>query len=113
VKDQPTITSSVPFQMSIFSTIVSSNGIGTINFVVNIYPTGNIFIGNSIEVKCQDNKFDTLLKSIDVDDLFSDINLVIFDLNSRTITKLLIIEFVGFIIIDLGWSNLVYYSFCI
>jgi len=73
VKDQPTITSSVSLQMPTFSPIVNSNGTGTINFVVNICPTGNMSMGNSTEVKCQNNEFDTLLEGIDVDDLFSDI----------------------------------------
>ena len=51
IKDQPTITSSVSFQMLTFSPIMNSNGTGIINFVVNICPTGNISMKNSTEVR--------------------------------------------------------------
>lgn len=71
--ERSTITSAIPFQMSGFSPVVNSNGTGTVNFVVNICPTGNIDIKNSTEVKSESNDYDSLLEGIDVDELFSDI----------------------------------------
>ena len=71
--EQSTLTSAIPFQLSGFSPVVNSNSTGTVNFVVNICPTGNIDIKNSTEVKSQSNDYDSLLEGIDMDDLFSDI----------------------------------------
>ena len=55
------------------SPIVNSNGTGTVNFVVNICPTGNTDIKILTKVKSESNDHDSLLEGIDVDDLFSDI----------------------------------------
>ena len=44
-----TSTSANPFsfQMLTFSPVINSNGQGTINFTVNICPSGNMVIGNT------------------------------------------------------------------
>ena len=65
-------TSTMPFQMSGFSPVVNSSGTGTVNFVVNICPTGNFDIKSSTEIKSESNEYDSLLEGIDVNDLFSD-----------------------------------------
>ena len=67
------VTSAMPLQMAGFAPVVNSNSTGTVNFVVNICPTGNIGIKNSTEVKSESSDYVSLLEGIDVDDLFSDI----------------------------------------
>ena len=67
------ITSAMPLQLTGFAPVVNSNSTGTVNFVVNICPTGHIGIKNSTEVKNESTDHDALLEGIDVDDLFSDI----------------------------------------
>ena len=71
--EQSTLTSAIPFQLSAFSPVVNSNSTGTVNFVINICPTGSIDIKNSTEVKSKSNDYDSLLEGIDINDLFSDI----------------------------------------
>ena len=63
----------IPFQMSGFSPVVNSNSTGTVNFIVNICPTGNVDVKNSTEVKSESNEYDSLLEGINVDELFCDI----------------------------------------
>ena len=65
-------TSVMPFQMSGISPVVNSSGTGTVNFVVNICPTGNFDIKSSTVVKSESNEYDSLLEGIDIKDLFSD-----------------------------------------
>ena len=67
------ITSAMPLQLTGFAPVVNSNSTGTVNFVVNICPTGHIGIKNSTKVKNESTDHDALLEGIDVDDLFSDI----------------------------------------
>ena len=51
------VTSAMPLQMAGFAPVVNSNSTGTVNFVVNICPTGNIGIKNSTEVKSESSDY--------------------------------------------------------
>ena len=59
-------TSTNPFslQMPTFLPVINSNGQGTINFTINICPSGSMAIGNKKET------IDDLLDGIDIKDIF-------------------------------------------
>ena len=59
-----TSTNPFPFQMPTFSPVINSNGQGTINFTINICPSGSMAIGNKKET------IDDLLDGIDIKDIF-------------------------------------------
>ena len=57
---------SLPFNMPSFSPVLNSNSNGTINFTVNICPSGSIAIGNSTST------YEHLFTDIDLKDFFDD-----------------------------------------
>ena len=59
---------SLPFHMPSFSPVLNSNSNGTINFTVNICPSGSISIGNSNG----SDPYQDLFADIDLKDFFDD-----------------------------------------
>ena len=51
--------------MPVFSPVLNCNSTGTVNFTVNMYPTGNIAIGNTANVE-EEIDFHELFEGIDV-----------------------------------------------
>ena len=49
----------------LFSPVLNCNSTGTVNFTVNMYPTGNIAIGNAANVE-EEIDFHELFEGIDV-----------------------------------------------
>ena len=64
-----TPTNHFSFPMPAFSPVINSNDQGTINFTINVCPSGNLAIGNNLEQK-ETTNFDELLSGIDIKDLF-------------------------------------------
>ena len=56
-----TSTNPFSFQMPTFSPVINSNGQDTINYTINIYPSGSMAIGNTKET------IDDFLDGIDID----------------------------------------------
>ena len=55
----------LPLPMPVFSPVLNCNSTGTVNFTVNMYPTGNIAIGNTANVE-EEIDFHELFEGIDV-----------------------------------------------
>lgn len=55
----------LPLPMPVFSPVLNCNSTGTVNFTVNMYPTGNIAIGNTANVE-EDIDFHELFEGTDV-----------------------------------------------
>ena len=51
--------------MPVFSPVLNCNSTGTVNFTVNMYPSGNIAIGNTANVE-EEIDFHELFEGIDV-----------------------------------------------
>ena len=60
---------SLPFQMHSFSPLLNNNSKGTINFTVNICPSGSISIGNS-KTSEDDASHLKLFEGVDVEEFF-------------------------------------------
>lgn len=67
---------SVPVPQPVFSPVIISSDNGTVNFNVNICPTGNISIDTTSERKGDPNTmfYDHLFKGLDVKDFLMNYN---------------------------------------
>lgn len=66
---------SVPVPQPVFSPVINTSGSGTVNFTVNICPSGNISIDTTNESKgdLDPRVYDHLLEGLDVKDFFDEL----------------------------------------
>ena len=64
--------SAMPLQLGAFNPVINSNSTGTVNFIVNVCPTGNMAVGNKNEARCDRQNIDisALVDGVDIENFF-------------------------------------------
>lgn len=66
--------SAMPLQLGAFNPVINSNSTGTVNFIVNVCPSGNMAVGNKNEARYDKQNIDiaALMDGVDIENFFSD-----------------------------------------
>ena len=66
--------SAIPLQLGAFNPVINNNSTGTVNFIVNACPTGNMTVGNKNEASYDRQNIDisALMDGVDIENFFSD-----------------------------------------